>query len=74
VLALPHWLWFQSEEVLSSLLICKLDEDRAFEQLLSAAAKANCIGWAELGKESLNVKLRTRFFVTKAFDVDGSGF
>jgi hypothetical protein len=74
VLALPQWLWFKCEEVLGSLLICKLDEHRSLEQSLLSAAKTNCVCRAVLGKEGLNVKLRAWFLITEAFDIDGSGF
>jgi hypothetical protein len=70
VLALPQWLWFESEEVLSSFLVGKLDEHRAFEQLLCATTKTNCISRAKLSKKSFNVKLRAGFLVTEAFDID----
>jgi hypothetical protein len=74
VLALPQRLWFESEEILSSFLISKLDEHRAFEQLLGTTTKTNCISWAKLSKESFNVKLRAGFLVTEAFDIDRPGF
>jgi hypothetical protein len=71
-LALPEWLRVKSKEGISSGIIRELDEDRALEQLLWSATKANRVGGTIWGKESFNVKLRARLLVTKTFGVDGS--
>lgn len=74
MLTLPQRLWFKCKEVLGSLLICKLDENRALEQPLWGTAKTNSICWTVLSKESLDIKLRTWLLIAEAFHVDESGF
>jgi hypothetical protein len=72
VLALPDRLVFKVKELLGSLLILELDEDRALEELVVGAAETNSIGRTVWSKESFDVELRAGLLIAKTFDIDGS--
>ncbi len=57
VLTLPERLVFKVKELLGSLLVLELDEDRALEELVVGTTETNSIGRAVWCKESFDVEL-----------------
>lgn len=73
MLPLPKWLGIKYKEILSSLVILELDENRSLEELIRSAAEANCVCGSIRSEESFNIELRARLLVAEALNIDRSG-
>jgi len=70
MLSQPKRLLLKSEKSGCELIVLELNEDRALEELLIGAAKANLVEGTVRREEGFDVELRARLFIAEALCID----